>query len=202
MSYVPLISSGVAGPLGALHLPRLWLKANLKAAGELVARSTIKPYTDYVDMVCNASPLASVLEAHSKENDWHSQGNCSGAGPSQPPKNIPRQNKGRRKNSGKIVNQKSGMVVICRTDTTEVTVSGGEGRFDIKTIVGLLEHPKTIDVSTGNKETKTVSTEQAVNGPKEENKSSIFNLLASLWRFFTGVFSGKHKSSHPDDYEI
>jgi len=35
MSYVPLISSGVAGPLGALHLPRLWLKVSLEAAGKL-----------------------------------------------------------------------------------------------------------------------------------------------------------------------
>jgi hypothetical protein len=32
---VPLISSGVAGPLGVLHLPRLWLKASLSAAGKL-----------------------------------------------------------------------------------------------------------------------------------------------------------------------
>jgi hypothetical protein len=32
---VPLISSGVAGPLGVLHLPRLWQKASLEAAGKL-----------------------------------------------------------------------------------------------------------------------------------------------------------------------
>jgi hypothetical protein len=32
---VPLISSGVAGPLGVLHLPRLWLKVSLKARGKL-----------------------------------------------------------------------------------------------------------------------------------------------------------------------
>ena len=32
---VPLISSGVAGPLGVLHLPRLWLKASLEACGKL-----------------------------------------------------------------------------------------------------------------------------------------------------------------------
>ena len=36
-TYVPLISSGVAGPLGVLHLPRLWLKASLEAAGKLAA---------------------------------------------------------------------------------------------------------------------------------------------------------------------
>src|SRR3954447_18178936 len=34
-TYVPLISSGVAGPLGVLHLPRLWLKASLEAVGKL-----------------------------------------------------------------------------------------------------------------------------------------------------------------------
>jgi hypothetical protein len=32
---VPLISSGTAGPLGAIHLPRLWLKLSLAAAGVL-----------------------------------------------------------------------------------------------------------------------------------------------------------------------
>ena len=37
MSYVPMISSGVAGPLGALHLPRLWLKVSLEAAGKIAA---------------------------------------------------------------------------------------------------------------------------------------------------------------------
>lgn len=34
-TYVPLISSGVAGPLGVLHLPRLWLKVSLEARGKL-----------------------------------------------------------------------------------------------------------------------------------------------------------------------
>src|SRR5580658_4633921 len=32
---IPLISSGVAGPLGVLHLPRLWLKTSLEARGKL-----------------------------------------------------------------------------------------------------------------------------------------------------------------------
>ena len=32
---VPLISSGVAGPLGVLHLPRLWLKLSLENVGKL-----------------------------------------------------------------------------------------------------------------------------------------------------------------------
>jgi len=32
---VPLISSSVAGPLGVLHLPRLWLKTSLEARGKL-----------------------------------------------------------------------------------------------------------------------------------------------------------------------
>jgi hypothetical protein len=34
-TYVPLISSGTAGPLGVLHLPRLWLKVSLEAKGRL-----------------------------------------------------------------------------------------------------------------------------------------------------------------------
>ncbi len=34
-TYVPLISSGTAGPLGVLHLPRLWQKVSLEAAGKL-----------------------------------------------------------------------------------------------------------------------------------------------------------------------
>lgn len=34
-TYVPMISSGVAGPLGVLHLPRLWQKLSLEAAGKL-----------------------------------------------------------------------------------------------------------------------------------------------------------------------
>ena len=34
---VPLISSGVAGPLGVLHLPRMWLKVSLEARGKLAA---------------------------------------------------------------------------------------------------------------------------------------------------------------------
>jgi hypothetical protein len=34
-TYVPLISSGTAGPLGALHLPRLWQKVSLEAVGKL-----------------------------------------------------------------------------------------------------------------------------------------------------------------------
>jgi hypothetical protein len=32
---VPLVSSATAGPLGAIHLPRLWLKLSLAAAGAL-----------------------------------------------------------------------------------------------------------------------------------------------------------------------
>lgn len=35
MALIPLISSGVAGPLGAIHLPRLWSKVLLTATGQL-----------------------------------------------------------------------------------------------------------------------------------------------------------------------
>ena len=34
-TYVPMISSGIAGPLGVIHLPRLWLKVSLEAAVKL-----------------------------------------------------------------------------------------------------------------------------------------------------------------------
>ena len=34
---VPLISSGAAGSLGVIHLPRLWLKVSLEARGKLAA---------------------------------------------------------------------------------------------------------------------------------------------------------------------
>src|SRR6266567_6813042 len=36
-TYVPMISSGTAGPLGVLHLPRLWLKVSLESQGKLAA---------------------------------------------------------------------------------------------------------------------------------------------------------------------
>lgn len=36
-TYVPLISSGTAGPLGVLHLPRLWQKVSLESQGKLAA---------------------------------------------------------------------------------------------------------------------------------------------------------------------
>ena len=36
-TYVPLISSGVAGPLGVLQLPRMWQKVSLEAAGKLAS---------------------------------------------------------------------------------------------------------------------------------------------------------------------
>ena len=36
-TYVPLISSGVVGPLGVLHLPRLWQKVSLEEKGKLAS---------------------------------------------------------------------------------------------------------------------------------------------------------------------
>ena len=35
MNTIPLISSGLQGPLGVLHLPRLWQKVSLENAGKL-----------------------------------------------------------------------------------------------------------------------------------------------------------------------
>jgi len=34
-THIPLISSSIAGPLGVLHLPRLWLKVSLECRGLL-----------------------------------------------------------------------------------------------------------------------------------------------------------------------
>jgi hypothetical protein len=36
-TYVPMISSGTTGPLGVLHLPRLWQKISLESQGKLAA---------------------------------------------------------------------------------------------------------------------------------------------------------------------
>ena len=36
-TYVPMISSGVSGPLGVLHLPRLWLKVSLESQDKLAS---------------------------------------------------------------------------------------------------------------------------------------------------------------------
>ena len=38
MAIIPNISSDIAGPLGAIHLPRLWSKLRLSAAGEPARR--------------------------------------------------------------------------------------------------------------------------------------------------------------------
>ena len=55
-TYVPLISSGVAGPLGVLHLPRLWLKVSLEARGKL-APGYPGLGKGYDSMVCSALNL-------------------------------------------------------------------------------------------------------------------------------------------------
>src|ERR1043165_149157 len=53
---VPLISSGVSGPLGGLHLPRLWLKVSLESRGTLApGYPGIGKVYDL--MVCNALGL-------------------------------------------------------------------------------------------------------------------------------------------------
>src|SRR5437763_3860171 len=36
-TYVPMISSGTAGPLGVLHLPRMWQKVSLESQGKLAS---------------------------------------------------------------------------------------------------------------------------------------------------------------------
>ena len=54
---VPLISSGVAGPLGVLHLPRLWLKVSLESRGKL-ADGYPGLGKGYDSMVCDALGLS------------------------------------------------------------------------------------------------------------------------------------------------
>ena len=51
-----MISSGVAGPLGVLHLPRLWLKVSLEARGKL-AEGYPGLGKGYDMMVCSALNL-------------------------------------------------------------------------------------------------------------------------------------------------
>jgi hypothetical protein len=74
---IPLISSGTAGPLGVLHLPRLWLKASLGAAGRLhpdypaigqgFDRMLLEGLgidrTDFQDFIATAKPTYPQLEA-------------------------------------------------------------------------------------------------------------------------------------------
>ena len=55
-TYVPMISSGIAGPLGVLHLPRLWLKLSLEAQGKL-APGYPGMGTGYDAMTCAALGL-------------------------------------------------------------------------------------------------------------------------------------------------
>jgi hypothetical protein len=61
---IPLISSGVAGPLGIIHLPRLWLKVSLEARGKL-ATGYPGIGMGYDMMVCNGLNLdAEALRRH------------------------------------------------------------------------------------------------------------------------------------------
>jgi hypothetical protein len=67
-TYVPLISSGVAGPLGVLHLPRLWLKVSLEAQGKL-APGYPGLGAGYDQMTCDALGLeAQAVKDYIKNN--------------------------------------------------------------------------------------------------------------------------------------
>lgn len=59
ITYVPMISSGVAGPLGALHLPRLWMTEMLAATGQLAdGYTTLESLKGgYAQMTCAALGL-------------------------------------------------------------------------------------------------------------------------------------------------
>src|SRR5947208_1515490 len=55
-THVPMIPCSVAGPLGVLHLPRLWLKVSLEARGKLAAGYP-GIGKGYDSMVCSALGL-------------------------------------------------------------------------------------------------------------------------------------------------
>ena len=57
---VPLISSGTAGPNGVLHLPRLWQKVSLEAAGK-IADGYPGIGAGYDSMVIDALGLSGLL---------------------------------------------------------------------------------------------------------------------------------------------
>ncbi len=80
---VPLISSGVAGPLGVLHLPRLWQKVSLEAAGKLadgypccgdgydqmVLAGLGLEKEATLDYICNSKPTYPQFEAWIKQQE-------------------------------------------------------------------------------------------------------------------------------------
>ncbi len=67
MKIVPLISSSVAGPLGVLHLPRLWLKLSLKAIERLApCRDADADFDKIVTdgLHVNAEKMAGFVKTH------------------------------------------------------------------------------------------------------------------------------------------
>ena len=73
-TYVPMISSGTAGPLGVLHLPRLWQKVSLEAQGKL-APGYPGIGRGYDAMTCAALGLdeQAVEELHQQEKPTYPQ---------------------------------------------------------------------------------------------------------------------------------
>ena len=74
MSNVPMISSGTKGPLGVLHLPRLWLKVSLESQGK-IAEGYPGIGAGYDSMVINALGLsADAVRSHiSSEKPTYTQ---------------------------------------------------------------------------------------------------------------------------------
>ncbi len=67
-TYVPMISSGTAGPLGVLHLPRLWQKVSLESQGKIAAGYPGMG-DGYDSMTCDALGLdKQALQDYVKEN--------------------------------------------------------------------------------------------------------------------------------------
>jgi hypothetical protein len=82
---IPLISSGTAGPLGAVHLPRLWLKLTL-AAHDMLADGYDEAGARVDQMTLDALGLDKVRRIR-RQREWrirfprrHRQAQCSGTG--------------------------------------------------------------------------------------------------------------------------
>jgi hypothetical protein len=58
-----MISSGAAGPLGVLHVPRFWLKVSLEEQGKLGARLSWHRQR----LRCNNRQIANALPPHLDE---------------------------------------------------------------------------------------------------------------------------------------
>jgi len=118
-TYVPMISSGVAGPLGALHLPRLWLKVSLEAAGKL-APGYPGLGQGYDQMTCDALGLdAAALVAFIKKEK-----------PSYPAFEAWVRQNGKKLSKADIQRHNLAILGYCHDDATRRAILGANGLPD------------------------------------------------------------------------